>query len=93
MQRNARVLENRADLDGELLAAVAALPKPIPHALRRVSRDFVRRADDAAVWTLGAMWPDNGFKETMGGFFIAEIWAVQYAHFGHFPLKHRFLMP
>jgi ISXO2 transposase-like protein len=35
VQRNARVFENGADLAGELLTALAALPEPIADALRR----------------------------------------------------------
>jgi len=55
MQRNARVLENSSDLAGELLAALAALPKPVADTLRRIGGDLVGRADNAAVGTLGAV--------------------------------------
>ena len=85
MQRKACVFKHGADLDGELLAAVAALPQSVANTLRRVGRDFVRRADDTTVRALGTIRPDDGFKEAMGGYLIAEIWAVQDAHF--YPLN------
>lgn len=53
------MFKHSADLDVELLTAVAAFPQTVANALRRVGRDFVRRADDDTVRALCTVQPED----------------------------------
>jgi hypothetical protein len=63
-----------------LLPAIAALPKAVPNALRRIGGDLVCRADDAAVRAFRAIRPKDAFEEGERRFLIAEIGAVKNGH-------------
>lgn len=76
------MLEDRADLYGELLSAVPALPQAVAHALSGVGGDLDSRSDHATVRALGPVLPDNAFQKGEGRFFIPEVRAVQDAHGG-----------
>src|SRR5262245_33308074 len=61
-QGNVRILENRADGDGELAAAVFALAKPGASRLARHAID-ARRVIGAAARARRAVWPKPFFEE------------------------------
>src|SRR6266849_5498207 len=71
-------LENGADLDGERLAAVAALPHPDAGGLP--FQPIVLVVDNAAVGTHRAMRPDASFHEFVGGFLGVEVWGGEDRH-------------
>src|SRR3954452_15806285 len=72
MERDAGVLKDSADLDGELLAAVAALVKAIADALVGVRLDLADAAHAAAVRADRAVRPNHVLKESEGRFLIVE---------------------
>lgn len=93
VQRNARVFENSADLAGELFAAFTAFPEAVANALRRIGGDFVRPADHAAAMrAFCAIRPKDAFEESVGRFFVAEVWRLSTLIFAISHEKHRFNM-
>src|SRR4051812_42732683 len=75
MQRNVTALENRADFDGEGLAALVALVSPETGALALHRANAVKAA---AMRAHGAVRPNAGFYPRIGRFLIVKVFGRQY---------------
>jgi hypothetical protein len=73
VERDARVLEHGADLDGELLAAIAALVESDPDALFDVRPDLADTAKGAAVRANRTFRPQYPLKESERRFVAVEL--------------------
>ena len=67
------MLENRADLHRELLAALAALVEAVADALGRVRLDLGDTVHAAAMRADGAVRPQDSLKMREGGFFVVKV--------------------
>ncbi len=80
VERDANVLEHRADRHPELRFAVAALVKTDADALLRVRLDLADPAGATALRTNRTVRPNDAFEESEGGFFIVKVRAGKNGH-------------
>ena len=82
VQGHVGLFEDGPDLDGELLAAVAALLQADANALRRVRRDRADPIRATAVRADRAVRPKPRLNETISGGFVVELGAGKSAFHG-----------
>lgn len=73
VERDTAILKDRADLDRELLLAVAAAIEAVADALFGLRLDLGDPVHSAAVRANWTVRPQNGLKMLEGGFLIVEI--------------------